>query len=59
MMVRPVDLKTEEVLLMNLTDEDNAFHHPRRPRKRQRTAPAQPQHLVQPLQPQHRPSVHF
>jgi hypothetical protein len=26
MMVRPVDLKTEKVLLMNLTDEDNAFY---------------------------------
>ena len=25
-MVRPVDLKTEKVLLMNLTDEDNAFY---------------------------------
>ena len=24
--VRPVDLKTEKVLLMNLTDEDNAFY---------------------------------
>ncbi len=26
MLVRPVDLKTEKVLLMNLTDEDNAFY---------------------------------
>jgi outer membrane lipoprotein-sorting protein len=26
MRVRPVDLKTEKVLLMNLTDEDNAFY---------------------------------
>src|SRR3954454_3672083 len=26
MMVRPIDLKTEKVLLMNLTDEDNAFY---------------------------------
>jgi Domain of unknown function (DUF4292) len=26
MMVQPVDLKTEKVLLMNLTDEDNAFY---------------------------------
>jgi len=26
MMVRPIDLKSEKVLLMNLTDEDNAFY---------------------------------
>ena len=26
MMVRPIDLKNEKVLLMNLTDEDNAFY---------------------------------
>ena len=26
MLVHPVDLKTEKVLLMNLTDEDNAFY---------------------------------
>lgn len=26
MLVRPVDLKTEKVLMMNLTDEDNAFY---------------------------------
>ena len=52
LMVRPVDLKTEKVLL----DEPHRrgqrlLHHPRGPRKRQRTAAAQPHHLVQPLQP--------
>ena len=60
MMVRPVDLKTEKVLLMNLTDEDNAFYIlPVVHENGNGQLQLEPQHLVQPLQPQHRPPVHF
>ena len=51
LLVRPVDLKTEKVLMENLTDEDQASYILHAIHERRRETATRPYHLVQPHQP--------